>query len=147
MPGGTSGAPPDASCEFLDLMGSPQGIPWSNLWSLVRSDKVPRAPLEPSGAPRHNLMDSAVDFEIMQKPKLFIMFPRFGLPRDVSGGLGRSPWTQRRSLVRHEDVLGALLDVNQTSFKHLECLVGAPRAQGKAQGPKTDSGTPDTRMS
>ena len=97
--------------------------------------------MEASGAPGHNLVDSAVNFEIIEKP-LFLLycFHASGFPGMSLGGSEEVLGHNGGLLSDNEDVLGALLDVNQSSFKHLECLLGAPGAQGKAQRPQNGVG-------
>ena len=105
--------------------------------------RFPGTPLETSGAPRHNLMDRAVDIEIIEKPLLFILFPRFGLPRDVSGRLKRSPWTQQRSLGRQPGRPRGSLG-RQSELLRAPCVPGrsagspreSPRAPKRSQGPR-----------
>ena len=52
------------------------------------------------------------------------------------GGSEEAFGHNRGLLGGNEDVLEALLRVNQNSFEHLACLVGAPGAQGRAQDPQ-----------
>ena len=87
-------------------------------------------------------MDRAVDIEIIKNMCFLHCFHGLGFP-GMSLGISKGALGHNGgNLGDDQDVLGALVGVNQNSFEHLACLVGAPGVPRSAPEPQNGAKSP-----